>query len=318
MQRRMRPEVGLHIDGFTLQAELYRGGFSTLWQVSHPSYSAPLVMKVPRISKDLASASLASFEVEMLILPRLSGPHVARLIGQGGFTPMPYLVTERLPGPTLQPRVTKGCRPLSEVVTLGKAIARALHDLHRQEVIHLDLKPENLMQRPTGEIVLIDFGLSRHAQLPDLLAEEFPIPLGTFPYIAPEQVLRQRHDLRSDLFSLGVILYLMLTGRQPFGHPATLSQLRRRLWQDPEPPRALRPEVPAWLQEITLRALEVDPAERYQSAAQLLFDLENPQRMRLSARGTKQRGDPLMTRLQRRWHRRGLRGFATLTPHTGR
>ena len=113
----------------------------------------------------------------------------------------------------------------------------AVADLHRQHVIHLDLKPENFLQRKTGEMVMVDFGLSRHDQLPDLLAEEFTIPMGTYPYIAPEQYLRCRDDLRSDLFALGAMLYALATGRNPWGTPETLRGVRKRLWRDPEPPR---------------------------------------------------------------------------------
>ena len=125
----------------------------------------------------------------------------------------------------------------------------AVNDLHRQHVIHLDLKPDNFLQRETGEMVLIDFGLSRHDHLPDLLAEEFTIPMGTFPYIAPEQYLRQRGDLRSDLYALGAMIYELATGKMPFGQPEKLSQVKQRLWRDPVPPRALVPQrqrQPSW------------------------------------------------------------------------
>ena len=101
--------------------------------------------------------------------------------------------------------------------TIGARVATALHDVHRQHVIHFDLKPSNVMRRESGEAVLIDFGLSRHDQLPDLLAEEFRLPVGTAPYISPEQVLGDRSDPRSDIFALGVMLYLFATGEHPFG-----------------------------------------------------------------------------------------------------
>lgn len=306
----LRPQTGLEIDGFQLGAELHRGGFSTVWQVSHPDHTVALVMKIPRVSQGLASASIVGFEVEQMILPRLSGPHVPRLIAQGDFDPMAYLVTERIAGSSLRERMSRAPLPLPEVLDLAQRLAQALHDLHRQSVIHLDLKPENLMQRPSGEVVFIDFGLSRHDTLPDLLAEEYALPLGTFPYIAPEQLLRQRHDLRSDLFAFGVMLYQMLTGVLPFGKPAGFEQARARLWQDPVPPRALRSDIPEWLQEITLRALEVDPEARYQSAAQMLFDLANPHQLRLTARGLKLARDPWHHVARRWWRRRRLQGFA--------
>jgi len=159
--------------------------------------------------------------------------------------------------------------------------------------------------------VMVDFGLSRHDQLPDLLAEEFTIPMGTFPYIAPEQYLRCRDDPRSDLFALGAMLYAMATGRNPWGNPETLRGVRKRLWRDPEPPRAIRPEIPEWLQEIILRALAVDPMRRYQSAAQLAFDLGHPGQVTLTARAHKLKRDGWLTVFDRWRVMRKIRRFST-------
>ena len=145
-------------------------------------------------------------------------------------------------------------------------VAIALHDLHRQHVIHLDIKPSNLMFRPApagsapgtlGDAVLVDFGLSRHDHLPDLLDEEFTLPMGTGPYMSPEQVQFVRNEPRADLFALGVMLYHLTTGERPFGAPTSVRGLRERLYKVPVPPRALRTDCPPWLQEIILRCLEV-------------------------------------------------------------
>lgn len=305
----LRPHTGLEIDGFTLGDRLHTGGFATIWDVSHPLHRTPMAMKVPTVLDGDDGPAIVGFEVEQMILPRLTGPHVPRVMGTGGFEVMPYIVTERLPGGSLLALFQTAPRPLSEVIETAARLAGALHDLHRQHVIHLDLKPGNVMQRPGGEMVLIDFGLSRHDDLPDLLAEEFTIPMGTFPYIAPEQVLRQRSDLRSDIFALGVMVYELATGRKPFGAPETLRRTRSRLWADPVPPRALRPDLPEWLQEIILRALEVDPANRYQSAAQVAFDLSHPAQVRLTDRARKTARDGTLARF-RRW--RQMRKVRTL------
>jgi non-specific serine/threonine protein kinase/protein-serine/threonine kinase len=305
-----RPHTGLEIDGFTLGEKLHTGGFATIWEVTHALYRTPMVMKVPTILDGDDGPAIVGFEVEQMILPRLSGPHVPRVMGTGDFAVMPYIVTERLPGASLLALFRTAPRPLSEVLETGARLAEALHDLHRQHVIHLDLKPGNVLQRPTGEMVLIDFGLSRHDDLPDLLAEEFTIPMGTYPYIAPEQILRQRNDLRSDLFALGAMLYELATGRKPFGSPERLKATRSRLWADPVPPRALRPDLPEWLQEIILRALEVDPARRTQSAAQVAFDLSHPAQVRLTDRARKTGRDAAWTRFRRWRQMRGVAGFA--------
>jgi eukaryotic-like serine/threonine-protein kinase len=155
--------------------------------------------------------------------------------------------------------------------------------------------------------VLVDFGLSRHEHLPDLLAEEFRLPFGTAPYMSPEQVLQGRGDPRSDLFALGVMLYLFVTGERPFGIPHGMRGLRRRLWRDPKPPRALRPDCPPWLQEAILRCLEVDPARRHGSAAQLAFDLEHPDQIVLTERAARLKQDPFGTVLRRRLDAIGAR-----------
>jgi serine/threonine protein kinase len=187
-------------------------------------------------------------------------------------------VMEHLSGETLRPLLDRAPLPPTQVAMLGALAANAIHALHQQDVIHLDIKPSNLLRRPEasphrGMIALIDFGLSHHAHLPDLLAEQFNVPIGTGPYIAPEQVLGVRDEPRSDLFALGVTLYHLATGERPFGNPSSDAGLRRRLYRDPVPPRALRSEIPRWLQEVILRCLEVDPDARHATAAQLAHDL---------------------------------------------
>jgi nucleotide-binding universal stress UspA family protein len=150
--------------------------------------------------------------------------------------------------------------------------------------------------------VLIDFGLSHHNQLPDLLQEEFRLPYGTAPYMAPERLLGVRDDPRSDLFSLGVLLYFFTTGERPFGESETMHGMRRRLWRDPQPPRKLRPDYPPWLQEIVLRCLEIEPVWRHPTASQLAFELAHPDQVKLTARSERLKRDPLSTVLRRRFN----------------
>ncbi len=297
----LRLETGLSLDGFLLGELIHRGGMATIWGVSHPDHSLPLLMKVPVMSEGVDPAAIVGFEMEEMILPRLTGPHVPRYIAQGDFEVQPYLVMERIPGASLLPLLNDLPLPVEAVQTLGVRIATALDDLHRQHVVHLDVKPSNLLTRPTGEIVLVDFGLSHHDELPDLMGEEFRLPYGTAPYMAPEQVLGQRKDPRSDQFALGVLLYFFVTGRRPFGDPQRLSGLKKRLWRDPVPPRKLRPDCPPWLQEVILRCLEVHPAWRYPTAAHLAMALQHPDQVKLTARASRLHQDPLLTVIRRRF-----------------
>jgi nucleotide-binding universal stress UspA family protein len=183
---------------------------------------------------------------------------------------------------------------------MGAAIADALDDLHRQHVVHLDVKPANIVFRPDGTAVLVDFGLAHHDQLPDLMAEEFRLPYGSTPYMAPEQALGIRHEPRSDLFALGAVLYQFATGETPFGEPQHLKGVKRRLWRDPVPPRRRREAIPPWLQEVILRCLEVSPDRRHPTAAQLAFDLRHPDQIALTARAERRRRDDVITVLRRR------------------
>ena len=156
-------------------------------------------------------------------------------------------------------------------------------------MIHLDIKPSNVIIRPDGTAALIDFGLAHHDQLPDLMQEEFRVPYGTAPYMAPEQLLGTRRDPRSDQFALGVLLYFFSTGVRPFGEGESIGAMRRRLWRDPHPPRALRKDYPPALQEIVLRCLEIEPTWRYPTAAQLAFDLSHQAQVKLTARSERLR-----------------------------
>ena len=294
--------AGQIIDGWRLEEKLHVGGMAHLWRViaiadgPHP----PLIMKVPRIKGGEDPAAIVGFEVEQMILPALKGPHVPRYVARGDFTHQPYIVMERIEGPSLRPRLDAAPLPIEEVIEIGSRVATALDDLHRQHLVHLDVKPSNIMFRPDSTAVMVDFGLSRHDALPDLLKEAFHLPMGTGPYMSPEQVQFIRHDPRSDLYALGVMLYHFTTGERPFGSPTSVRGLRRRLYTDPLPPRTLREECPPWLQEVILKCLEVDPARRWQSAAQLAEALQNPLQVPLTARAEHQAPQRAWSRL-RRW-----------------
>jgi eukaryotic-like serine/threonine-protein kinase len=300
-----QPAPGDVIGGFRLEQKFHHGGMGTLWMVSRADIAAPLVMKLPFLLPGDDPLTIVSYETEQMILPRLSGSHVPAFVAAGDFDG-PYVVMELITGRSLRDWLPKLPLPVGAVADLGARIADALEDIHRQRVIHLDLKPSNIMIRDggdggegdsSGEAVLLDFGLARHLDLPDLPGEELEGPIGTGVCIAPEQLLDIRNDRRSDLFALGVLLYFFATGRRPFGEPRTVGQWRKRLTRAPLPPRRLRPELPPWLQEIILHCLEVDPRQRYQSAAHLAFDLRHPELVRLTARAERTGGSGALAAL---------------------
>ncbi len=300
-------KVGSKIDGFLIEEKIHSGGMATLWRVSRPDIDVPIVMKVPMILDGDDATVIVGFEMEMMILPRLSGVHVPKFFSVGDYASHPYLVMEYIQGYSLLKKLNESPLPVEEVMKIGGRVATALVDLHRQNVIHLDIKPSNIMMRAKsgpngediGEAAFIDFGLSRHLQLPDLLEEEFRVPMGTGPYISPEQVLKNRSDPRSDIFSLGVLLYHLATHVRPYGAPTAQSQLRHRLWRDPVPPRKYNSKIPPYLQEIILRCLEADPDLRYPTAAQLAFDFANPQAVKLTERAHRMKRDSIKMAMKR-------------------
>ena len=294
--------TGSEIDGFVLGQKIHVGAMALIYRLTGPKGLLPLVMKIPRLGPGEAAANVICFEVERMVLGAIFSRHVPTLVAMGDVETTPYLVMEYVQGPLLSEWLSRAPVPPGEIVRLGSALALALHDLHRRDVVHLDVKPANVLYRATGEAVLIDFGLAHHAHFPDLLAEEFRFPVGNWPYMSPEQVLGVRCDPRSDIYALGVILYELSTGRLPFGTPTSMSGLRKRLHREPVPPSAIVSSTPEWLQEIIFHCLEVDARERYASATDVAFELSHHEQVAITERGTRRRTRGWGTRF-RRWVR---------------
>lgn len=285
-------QEGKVVDGFVLGAEVHRGGMASLYTATKEGIDVPILLKIPRVGRDQPVESLIGFETELTILRSLKSPHVPKYLGSGNMATRPYIAMERVDGRPLEDLIQEGkVFSIDEVVKIGADLAQAVQSLHAQDAIHLDIKPENILIDDKGKLTLIDFGLSHHARFPDLLAEEMRKGIGSAPYISPEQVTGIRSDYRSDIFSIGVIMYELLTGELPFGNPQSMSGLRKRMWAQAFPPRAIRKEIPRWLQEIILRCLEPRAADRYQSAARLRQLLRDHESVTLTERAD--RVDPL-------------------------
>ena len=278
-------QEGKVVDGFVLGKEVHRGGMASLFSATKEGIDVPILLKIPRVGRDQPVESLIGFETELTILRSLKSPYVPQYLGSGNMATRPYIAMERVEGRPLEDYIKEGkVFTIDEVVRIGADLAQAVQSLHSQDAIHLDVKPENILIDENGKLTLIDFGLSHHARYPDLLAEEMRKGIGSAPYISPEQVAGIRSDSRSDIFSIGVIMYELLTGELPFGNPQTMSGLRKRMWAEPFPPRAIRREIPRWLQEVVLRCLEPRAADRYQSAARLRQVLRDPEGVTLTER----------------------------------
>jgi serine/threonine-protein kinase len=186
-----------------------------------------------------------------------------------------YMVMEWCDGRLLRRVLDEGPISQERAIRIAIGVLKALEYIHANGVVHRDLKPENIMVDENDNIKLIDFGIAGDTASRRLTYANFTATLGTPNYISPEQVKGKRGDGRSDLFSMGVILYEMLTGKLPFSGPSPLAAMNDRLLNAPVPPRVANPSLSPQLQEILYRALERDPKNRYSHAAEFLHDLEH-------------------------------------------
>jgi serine/threonine-protein kinase len=197
----------------------------------------------------------------------------------------PYIVMEFLEGRTLAD-LLKETKPLAEddAVAIASRICDALDYLHRQNVVHRDLKPQNIMLCRDGSIRIMDFGIAKSAQARRMTFVGFTPAMGTPDYMAPEQVQGKRGDERTDIYSLGAILYEMATGATLFEGENPYVVMNSRLTGDPAAPRKANPKLTPVLEEIILHALERNPANRYPSAAAMKAELDDYEKVPLTQR----------------------------------
>ena len=224
------------------------------------------------------------FEREARTISRLSHPHICALYDVGNQDGVEYLVMEYLEGDTLAERLARGALPAEQFLRYGIEIADALDKAHRQGIVHRDLKPGNLMITKSG-VKLLDFGLARviapetPAHLSSVPTQATPVTqagtlLGTFPYMAPEQLEGKEADARSDIFALGAVLYEMATGRRAFSGATQASVISSILRDDPPPVSQVQPMSPPALDRVVKTCLAKDPEDRWQNAGDVAKELK--------------------------------------------
>jgi serine/threonine-protein kinase len=215
---------------------------------------------------------------EARLLAKLNHPNVAMAFDFGQHDGIDYLVTEYVPGITLDAKLAKGPLPQRTVLELGIQLAKGLAVAHQESIIHRDLKPGNLRLSSNGELKILDFGLARWRKPTTDTAETLSFETrdsaaGTLPYMAPEQIRCEELDLRTDIWGAGAVLYEMATGKRPFPQASGLKLIQSIQNLDPLVPSTLNEQVTPALDAIILKALDKDPDRRYQSARELSVDL---------------------------------------------
>jgi serine/threonine-protein kinase len=233
-----------------------------------------VALKIPHPDMEADPILFDRFQREAGIGEKLCHPKVMRVYG-GEQRSRIYMVMEWCEGRLLRQILDEGRMPEDRVIRIAVAVLDALEYIHANGVVHRDLKPENIMVDAADNIKLIDFGIASDSAARRLTYANFTATLGTPNYISPEQVKGKRGDCRSDVYSVGVILYEMLTGRQPFSGSSPLAVMNDRLLNHPIPPTIANSSISPQLQEVLYRALERDPKNRYAKAHDFQWDLEH-------------------------------------------
>jgi eukaryotic-like serine/threonine-protein kinase len=283
---------GERLDQYELVDIIARSGMATVFRARDLENGHFVALKVPYLEYESDLVFHERFNREEQIGQRLDHPAIIKVLRPKEKSRV-YLVMEYVEGELLSDRLRREKRfPVQTAVGLAQEIADALVYLHEHNVVHRDLKPANIMIQPNGKVKLIDFGIALDTTLRKMTWGRLSQAMGTPDYMAPEQIKGLRGDARTDVYSLGAMLYEMLTGEVPFSGNNVHAAMRAKMQEDPTPPRRLRPEISPQLEEIVLHALEREPQDRFETAFEMREALIHPESVRVTGRASRQRPKP--------------------------
>ncbi|MBI4259865.1 MAG: protein kinase [Actinobacteria bacterium] len=264
---------------YFVEEEAGAGGMASVWRATDEVLSRPVAVKLlhPHLAED--PSFVERFTREAVAAARLTHPNVVSVFDTGEEGGRPYIVMEFLPGRSLAELLREEA-PVdpARAVSVVLSVLTALRFAHERGIVHRDVKPRNVLMDGEGRVKVSDFGIARAAYVGGADLTTTGSVLGSVPYLSPEQVAGKEVDRRSDLYSVGVILYELLTGRRPFEAETDLAQAMMRLTADPMPPRAVVPGIPRQLEAVVVRALARDPGDRFQTAEEMAAALERVRR----------------------------------------
>ena len=277
-------QAGDQLDHYRLDSVVALSGMSTVFRATDLETGQQVAIKVPHPEMESDPVMYDRFQREQDIGTRMQHPGVMKVLPNSDRSQV-YMVMEWLDGRLLRSIMNEEKPlPLDRAVRITIGICEALEYIHSQGVVHRDLKPENVMVDANDDIRLIDFGIAANAGARRLTFANFSQSMGTPDYISPEQVRGKRGDERSDVYSMGVMLYEMLTAQVPFTGPNPFAVMNDRLLNQPVPPSTLNPAITPEMQEILYRAMEREPKNRYASAREFAHDLKHPETVGVTER----------------------------------
>jgi len=280
-------EVGQILDDrFRVTDLVSKSGMASIYKAEDVRDQSVVALKVPFMQYESDPGFFSRFQREQAIGRALNHPYILRMMDDAGLKKSrPYIVMEYLEGQTLG-HLMQSMRPMPEADALKivSRICEALHYMHEHEVVHRDLKPDNVMICNDGTIRIMDFGIAKFEGQRRLTFGGFTPAMGTPDYMAPEQVKGKRGDPRTDVYSLGAILYEMVTGFVPFEGANPFVIMNSRISGDPPALRSRNPNVTPQVEEIALHAMSRNPIERYESAMAMKEELDHPQDVQVTGR----------------------------------
>jgi serine/threonine protein phosphatase PrpC len=293
------------LDGrYQIIDQISKSGMASIYRAIDTKTGNAVALKVPYMQFESDPGFYTRFQREEQIGQKLRHPHIIRIESPEDLEKSrPYIVMEFLQGQTLG-QVMKSVKPMpeSDALKIASRICDALQYLHENEVIHRDLKPDNIMICDDGSIRIMDFGIAKVEGARRLTFGKFQPAMGTPDYMSPEQVRGARGDARTDIYSMGAILYEMTTGYPPFEGANPLVIMNSRLTGDPVAPRVRNPNLSAAAEEIILHAMARKPDNRYQSAAEMRKDLDYPGEVQITGRAERlEPVKPMQVGLRRYW-----------------
>lgn len=276
--------IGKTLGHYEIVSLLGKGGMAEVYRARDQRLGRDVALKIlpPEFTED--RDRLRRFEREALAASALSHPHLAHVYDVGEEEGVHYYAMEVVDGESLAQKLQRGQLDMDELLRIGAQVSSALVELHQHQILHRDLKPGNILIDSRGDVKIVDFGLAKYdhsgagaANLPTEMATEVGTVLGTLHYMSPEQARGAAVDARSDVFSLGVILYELATGRRPFEGSSSVQVLTQLATHDPVAVTHLREDAPEELERIVRKCLHKDSTMRYASAADLAVDLNNLQ-----------------------------------------
>jgi serine/threonine protein kinase len=269
--------IGQTLGHYRILEKVGAGGMGVVYRARDEQLERDVALKVLPSGTLDNEASRRNFRKEALALAKLNHPNIETVYEFATQDGMDFLVMEFVPGKTLADKLLNGVLPEKEVVALGMQIAAALGEAHERGIVHRDLKPRNIAITAKGQAKVLDFGLAKllrpaSVASTDTITDTQAI-VGTLPYMSPEQLQGEAVDARSDIFTIGAVLYEMATNCRAFGERLPSRLVDTILHETPVTPRALNRRISAGLERIILKCLDKDPEQRYQSAKELLVDL---------------------------------------------